>query len=361
MQDYPASLISGMKTLDTPEHSIRALPHRVTPRRRGTIRYMPLRFAKPCLVMLIACLLFATALADPLPAVVAPGTNRIRLQPPPLARLAAQVARADATTQWDFAGITLDALLDVYQREMQDSTAERLSSQARRTKLARWQRATQDLIGQLQAARLRLLDGAAFSLYVDPQQQVLIVIDGQPIAVTAPRAEAERAIEEQVLAQFCAYNDCSVLATHDASPDAPSPLPAAVWVMQQRARPALEIDGLLRCEFSDIAERERKARLCSRLAAEVEQLLAALAQASGQGFTVDWEALAGTPPEGAMETRLIVNAAGAFVQLSLPTLAQLDAEDWRALVLGLDPRSRQAGRIPLVRRLAPLLRMQRTD
>jgi hypothetical protein len=281
------------------------------------------------------CLLWALLItAGPLLTGIAAGQSRlaerIHFQPPPIAVLARQVQHADSGVQWDFVNITLEVLFEAYRRELDDAANERLRSQTRRAKLARWQSATRDLIARLEASRLRLLDGARFSILVDPQQQVLIVIDGQPIAVTAPRPESERQIGNRVIEQFCSYNDCHMLESGLAGQSA---MPASgLWVFDQYAPPAFEIDGMIRCEFADLTERERKAEICRSTADEVAEFAEALRIARDRGYRIEWEQLAQTPPSTTGAGEVVVNSDGAFVQLSMHLLSLLDREDWQRLV-----------------------------
>ena len=282
----------------------------------------------PCLlrvvVALAVLLLSVTAAGQSRPA------ERIHFQPPPLALLAGQVQRADPGVQWDFVNITLEVLFEAYRRELDDAARERLHSQSRRAKLARWQSATRDLVARLEASRLRLLDGARFSVLIDPQQQVLIVIDGQPIAVTAPRPESERQIGNRVIEQFCAYNDCRMLESQLAGQSA---TPASgLWVFNQYAPPAFEIDGVIRCEFADLTQRERKADICRSTADEVAEFAQALRIARDRGYRIDWEQLVQTPPSQTGAGEVVVNSDGAFVQLSTHMLSRIDGNDWQRLV-----------------------------
>ncbi|MCG6967606.1 MAG: hypothetical protein LJE59_13975 [Chromatiaceae bacterium] len=313
---------------------------------------MPRPAVPHCIALLALLLGLGSALAEG----TDPGMRygvRIEAQPPRLAMLARQVQHAAPTVQWDFVNITLDVLLFSYQEELSDAATERASTPERRAKLARWRRATRDLVARLESSRARLVDGAGFVLYVDPQHQILIVIDGQPIAVSAPRPEAERLVEQRVLAQFCAFNDCSVL---ESEPNAAA-LPAASvgsWMFQSNSPPAFEIDGVLRCEFADLSERARKAEACTRAADEAAQFDAALGQAQALGHLIDWERLADTPPTRLSSGQIVVSSNGAFVELPTRMLSRLDSADWQRLIGWLQrPESRQQA--PVVRRADRLL------
>jgi hypothetical protein len=267
--------------------------------------------------------------------------TRIQVQPPRLALLAQHLGQLDALASWEFAGITLDALLEAYRQELQAAAGERRSSPERRAKLARWRHATADLAAQLQAARRRLDDGAPFSVYADSQHQVLIVVDGQPIAVSGPSLAADRRIEQAVIERFCAYNDCSPLTEDAGTALQPVRQPPAGWVFAEHSAPAFEIYGVLRCEFPDLSERARKAEACHQAAEEALRLAASLQGARQQGHRIDWEWLSAAPQARAIGGQVRVNREGAYFTLPSGMLAHLTAADWQALVDWL--RDRDAG------------------
>lgn len=280
---------------------------------------------------------------------------RIQAQPPRLSLLAGHVGQLGEAASWDFASITLDELQRAYREELDDAARERPSTPERRAKLARWQRATAALAAQIHAARLRLLDGARFSLYVDPQHQVLIIVDGQPVAVSGPRPAADRLIEERVIAQFCAYNDCRPL---HAAAEAPPPrvdVAAGSWILGQNVPPTFEVYRVMRCEFEAIAERDRKAQACREAADEAVELATALQRAQRQGYRIDWNWLADRPPSPAAGDQLAVNSDGAYLELPGAMLARLAADDWRNLVSWLRGYQAENRRITVLRQAGRLL------
>lgn len=279
--------------------------------------------------------------------------GRIQVQPPRLALLAGHLARLGEAASWDFASITLDALQQAYREELDDAARERPSTPERRAKLARWQRATAELAAQIRAARLRLLDGARFSVYADPQHQVLIVIDGRPIAVSGPRPAADRLIEDRVIAQFCAFNDCSPLKAVEA----PTPrvdVATGTWILGQNVPPTFEVYRVMRCEFDAIAQRDRKAQACRQAADEAIELASALQRAQRQGYRIDWDWLSGRPPSSTAG-QLVVNGDGAYLDLPGAMLPRLDPDDWRNLVSWLRGYQSDSRRIAVLRQAGRLL------
>lgn len=286
---------------------------------------------KPCLSTLLAAVIsFIPAWAaapPPGPRITAP----VPVQPPALSVLARQLTTADPDQQWEFAAITLDVLLDVYSRELSNSVGETASTAARRAKLARWQRATQGLINQIELARLSLAQGGRFSLYVDPRHQILIIVEGQTVVVSGPHASAEDQVSSPVLEQFCAYNDCSVLRNEVAQETKPEPGNRGVWILRQGTRPAYQVGDDLRCEFDTLENRVHKAGVCTRLATELRQFAAALEHAARQSHTIDWALVLKSPP-ASRHPYLVVNGEGAYIETDLKLLTKADRDAWQDAV-----------------------------
>ena len=301
--------------------------------------------------------------AEPLP----PGSSQtgpIRLQPrqpPRLVILAQHLMSADENQRWEFAVITLDVLRETYLMEMSAAAHEKTSTPARRAKIARWRRATADLAEQLRRAGVRLAEGAVFRVHVDPLQQILIMVDGQTFSVSGPNPGAEKAIEDRIIGEFCAYNDCSYLRTGPEPAAAPELAIGGVWNLQELRRPAYEVGDILRCEFSNLSERNLKARACSEAAMELRQLDDALQQGEALGYRVDWDRLAMSPPANTTTTRLVITAEGGYLQVHLPRLARLTGADWRHLMQGLRQAGIDGHRLLVVRQADRLVAVSGTD
>ena len=299
-------------------------------------------------IMLAALLTMAPALATSPP----PGlrvTTPPPLQASPLSVLAKQLTTADQDRQWEFAAIALDVLLDVYTQELLTSAEEKASTSARRSKLARWQRATRGLIDQIELARLKLAEGGRFSLYVDPRHQILIIVEGQTVVVSGPRASAEDRISSPIIEQFCAYNDCSIL--HDISAQAVEAETElhGIWVLRQGKDPSYQIDIDIQCEFETLENGDRKAAVCQQLAGELHELATALRQAISQGLTIEWERLLHSPP-GTTQPYILLNADGAYLELELDLLSKADGDNWGDMLEWLrDEAENRPGRPTIIR------------
>ncbi|MCP5438734.1 MAG: hypothetical protein H6960_11315 [Chromatiaceae bacterium] len=285
-------------------------------------------------IALLAALLSSMGTAHDAPSAAQSG-GRIELQPTRLATVARQVHQADAAVQWDFANIALDVLLESYRQELHSAATERASTSGRRAKLASWRAGTRDLISRLESSHARLADGATLGIQVDAQDQVLIVIEGLPIAVSALRPDTEQVIDEQILGRFCGYNDCSVLAGNSPSDHQYPQVTAGTWYFAPNTPPTFESGQLFRCEFTDTGGRRQKSEACSRAANEALQLAAGLEQAKEQGYRIDWDLLANGSPEDLANGRIVVNRDGAYIEMPTGTLWKLVRADWQRLVAWL--------------------------
>ena len=304
-------------------------------------------------IALLAALLPCISTAQDLPSEARSG-GPIELQPARLATVARQVSQADAAVQWDFANIALDLLLESYRQELHSAATERASTSGRRAKLASWRAGTRDLISRLESSHARLADGATLGIRVDAQDQVLIVIEGLPVAVSALRPDAEQSIDEQILGRFCGYNDCSVLAGGSPSDHHHPGVTAGTWYFAPNTPPTFESGQLFRCEFTDTGSRRQKSEACSRAANEALQLASRLEQAKERGYRIDWDLLANSWPADLANGRIVVNRDGAYIEMPTLTLWKLVRADWQRLVAWL-PSTTDAQRTALVIRDATRL------
>ena len=95
---------------------------------------------------------------------------------------------------------------------------------------------------------------------------------------------------------------------------------AAYWSFSQYAGPVCMTDDGLEFQFREMSGMKQKRAACSRVVAELYDLVYALARKRGQGNTVDWWALQISPIAGSEEHRVMLNTS-AEIRLSLPGLA----------------------------------------
>lgn len=264
-----------------------------------------------------------------------PAAAQVELEPPRLAQLARSVLREDASQQWEFSSVVLDALLHMYSIELRAAKNDRAETPRQKRKLARWQKATGSLMEQIESLRTRLSQGSPFTLYVDGQNQILLVVDGETISISGPHPDAERELERYTLSQFCAYHDCSFLKQDAQLAIAWETPDGGNWVFRQHRRPAYEVNNLVRCEFETLLDRLKKAQTCYGAAADLEHLIAALQKTQASGYSIDWNLLANQTVAADTNSNVQIDRSGNSVQVAMPTLSRISQIDWQNLVMWL--------------------------
>lgn len=284
---------------------------------------------KVCLpAALIFCFFPLTVAAASLPT----PTNQLRPEPSRLVELVDGLAPDAYAARWELANISLDVLLSSYETALRNSTSETPSSPARKAKLYRWQRATQTLMASIEEARDRLLVDADFTIYADPQGQLILTVRGQPLSVTGLGRDDDRQLHDTIVHRYCTFNDCGDLLTRGSNAPVEQRLPTGHWQMTQAHRPRFKIDGLLECDFDGLTAREKKATACGELAKQINEVVDAIRAAGGRGVPVDWSLIAASRRPTDSATLLILNAAGDYLVLETPLIAQLPQAVWRTLL-----------------------------
>lgn len=311
--------------------------------------------------MVVLCLLspwnFAVA-ATPSPPPADQRHLQVKLRPSEFAELAQHVSVADETQQREFADIALDTLLNAFQHEVEVAQKERPSDAEQRHKLASWRRGTEAMVWRLQALRSDLDAGGALAIHVDSRYQVMIIVNGFAVLVSGPRIEIEPEIERQVVERFCAANDCNLLVgqlTEERAALGQAGESRELWVFRQDTGPLYQIGDLLQCHFATLADRDKKEAICRRLFDELKLFDSAVQQARAQGHRVDWGRLAGAALAEQGESRVVLNAEGAFVRLPLPLLARIRRDDWQRVVSWLRRDRTQPGAPLLIQNVSLLL------
>jgi hypothetical protein len=269
--------------------------------------------------------------------------QEIRLDTPALVKLAQAAPGMPADMRWDLADSLLVALITDYDTELERAREDRIADARRSAKLARWRAATGLLAETLVEARLALSAGAPFTIEVDATEQVMLFVDDRPIVFSTARPGTEQAAMARVVDDFCTRHDCATLLG-EAMPMAPAAMRAAgAWLIRQNASPSYDIEGHLRCRFVDLGDRHVKAEACRAAAADVDTLRQALDALTGQGITIDWDALAAHRPREGSDAVVRVTADGRYLRLQLARLPRLDDAGWRDLVLALRRHLRDPG------------------
>lgn len=252
--------------------------------------------------------------------------------------LAESVAASDTATQTVFADTLLAVLIDAYQWELDQAAQERIRDPRRRARLYSWQTATLRLMGELSQARLQLSAGAPVEIHVDEQRQVLLFVEGRPIAFGASRPGGEGQLDAALVAQYCAYNDCAILAGLQLRGQPEAGVPSGTWSMREGLAPAFEIDGIVRCHFANLERRRHKQQVCAALVGELTELHDTLDRYRQRGTPIAWDLLRRGRGMLEQDAHLRIDAAGTVIDVSIPHLARLGDDDWARLIDWLQRR-----------------------
>jgi hypothetical protein len=221
----------------------------------------------------------------------------------------------------DFALAVLSELIPVYRRE-----AVRARSEFQRTSThrdsSRWAAAVDALVRDLQ----RLLEGLSPETPVqvtaqDPQT-LYVIVDGNPVLLTGPRANENTLLEQGVMERFCSRNDCNDLVGDrqlEASVVGHSES-AALWRFNDPAGPVCASGDGLELQFRNDTNLREKRQACTEIMAELNVLANRLRSRIRSGKAVDWNRLAVDPTAGTDLQRIILDGAGDYVLMSLPSL-----------------------------------------
>jgi len=159
---------------------------------------------------------------------------------------------------------------------------------------------------------------------IGPEASVYLIVAGRPVGVSSPRLREQAAFEQRVIARFCELDRCEGLLDE---PDRPTGATAvyqpatAQWSFSQHAGPVCGTGDGLEFQFQNTDNLERKRTICAQIVAELNTLVAAIAQDVAGGIRVDWNMLAiRTLPDGDAQ-RVSLNGEGDSLQLALPALA----------------------------------------
>lgn len=288
--------------------------------------------------MLLVTAVHATSLPPP--------TQQLTPQPSRLAELLDSLPEDAVNARWELTNIALEALFELYASALRTSMQETPQSPARRSKLSRWQRATRELMANIDNARQRLLMGNNFAIYIDPQSQVIITVEGQLLSLTGLERGDDRRLEQKVVERYCALNVCPFLTTEEGPTNRQALF--GRWEIAQDQGPVYVVDDQLGCRFDGLADRHRKAAACQGAARDLRELRGLLAEADRQGQTLDWPLLAASRRDAALGLMLILNRSGTYLTADLPYLARLDQADWQKVIDWLAMPNSDAAQAPLI-------------
>lgn len=271
----------------------------------------------PRIVLWLCCASGAAVLADELPTDGSQPRKERSVH-----QLAAHLKDAPLEARADFALAVLSELIGAYSRETVQARAALRGSRGNRD-LSRWVRAVDGLILELQGLLDALSPETPVQISERDAETVYLIVGGSPVLLNGPRASERAMLEQRVLERFCSRNYCDDLfedeLPHAAASATLESLP--LWRFSDQGGPVCASGDGLELQFRSAFDLGHKREICSRMVAELNSLITALRTNTSDGKPVEWKYLAINPDPGTDLQRVIFNAAGDYLLLSLPSLS----------------------------------------
>ncbi|WP_018232748.1 hypothetical protein [Thioalkalivibrio thiocyanodenitrificans] len=265
--------------------------------------------------------------------------RQLYVQPPVMAQVAEGLTEASSSARADFAGLVVEALIEVYAEELEHSGLERARGAGRERRLVRWRQAMEMELARLHRFRQALVTTGDVLVEVDRQGQVLLMVGGSPLLVSWPRVAGQADREMDLVQRYCTLHACPALGEAGASRGiARAGDVGGAWSMSQMHGPGWESEGGVRCAFADLRDRASREERCRALAADLESLSGVLAQVVREGGRIEWRMLRVEDDPGDGMQRLIVNERGDYLRLPLRALS-VEPVNWPAALRWLERRA----------------------
>jgi hypothetical protein len=214
---------------------------------------------------------------------------------------------------------------------MYKAEANRARLEARHTAragdAARWAAAVDDYAAKMQAMADSITSATPIEIIIGANRSINLYVDGEPVIVTGAISGQQGDYEQRVMEQFCVLYLCErlladfdLLVPETAAITKKRSTNAAYWSFSQYAGPVCMTDDGLEFQFREMSGMKQKRAACSRVVAELYDLVYALARRRDQGSMVDWRALQISPIAGSEEHQVMLNTS-AEIRLPLPGLA----------------------------------------
>jgi len=244
-----------------------------------------------------------------------------------LVQIAVVVEDSPLPMRRDFAWLAMTEMASIYKAEANRARLEARHT-ARASDAARWAAAVEDYAAKMQAMADSITSTTPIEIIIGANSSINLYVDGEPVIVTGAISGQQGDYEQRVMEQFCVLYLCERLLA-----DFNLPVPettaaitkkrssnAAYWSFSQYAGPVCMTDDGLEFQFREMSGMKQKRAACSRIVAELYDLVHALARMRDQGSMVDWRALQISPIADSEEHRVMLNTS-AEIRLSLPGLA----------------------------------------
>jgi hypothetical protein len=237
-------------------------------------------------------------------------------------RTVVAVEAAPAAMQVQFARIALSELYQIYLAEA-DLARHEASQLEDDAKLTNWAAAVDQFASQLLLVIEDVATGFPLSISITTPGVVGLIIAGRQILLTHPRADQQRAYEQQVLTEFCSREKCTQLTAEADTLEAiplSTPTVNPLWSFTRDEAVCYSDEDGVRVKYHSTRKLARLRAHCNQLFHEIRSLRAELRWQKYHGVEPDWQSLELQPTPGRPEHLLTLNQQGDSALLSLPLL-----------------------------------------
>ncbi len=261
---------------------------------------------------------FVGLLLSPVVAAVPPGQTAV---PSRFDRTAQALQQAAPETRASFARIALLQLVEIYLAEAGLARSE-ARGQATDSRLRGWSLAVDRYARQLLQVHEEVEAGFPVTVLTHPAGNIAISAAGRPVILSHPRQDQQATLEQMILTDFCAKEDCQQLLAEPETAREPVPVSAPSgaqhWTFSNLG-PRCSRQGLS-VQFAASGDLPRQRMLCRQLFAELDALVTELRWQLRHGVRPDWAALSLSAIPNQPRHMLRLNDAGDSLLLSLPLL-----------------------------------------
>ena len=236
----------------------------------------------------------------------------------PIHRLAQSLIDGTDWDRRDFASIALRELAAEYEQVLQRAEQDTTSGNKR----FRWMNAARGQLDELYLMMDDLDFGADFQIFADPPAAVQFVVPPRTALLSSLQASEPTRLETLVINAYCRALGCDPGrwgAPRERKQTGPKT--SSNWSMADRMGTTYETDDGLRFMFSNLHNRQDKALVCERIAAELRQLVVFLLSLQQRGLTFDWGSLTASAVGDAI-LAVYFNRSGDRYEVSMPYLSQ---------------------------------------
>ncbi len=238
-------------------------------------------------------------------------------------RIAVAISKEAEPVRAEFALTAISEMTAAYTTQ-----ADRARLDARtgkRRDLVRWASAVDAYAAELAAIGETLTPETVVEISIGPDNSVHLNVAGRPVMVGTPLAREQGEFEQRILERFCAAYRCEdfvdapdlAVVRKQVQGQPPS------WSFSQYAGPSCSTADGLELQFRTMEDLRRKREICTRLVAELNLLLAAIAAETVAGVRIDWSRLEIRGNPSAEQQQVVLNGQGDSLSVAVPGLAEV--------------------------------------